>query len=387
MPAVIFRDSRPSESAKERLSSTDAFVSPGPPSRRNPPARSRLPGAGRNLPHVLPAIALSEGMEHPVGAALEPEAGLPAAGARHQPRQLRIDPPGVDDAPHADIQPRPEDRTAHRLRVGRRQVERVVHEVEVAATGFPHAPEPFHDPRRRPSPDRPSLDQGIRAVGAIHGAAAPGLDRDPEVPGIDAGRDPETGIRQGKIVQVLIETPGDGRPFRQAHAGNVPDRTTAGDPVQQEGNDFSPSPRTPMSAPGTAGRPRGRSSSPSPPSTMGRGRIPATVTTSRIASRRNFGRPMFWSSMLRTEIPTTSGRKAPMRSRTARPASSSNMRSTSAASWPASRAAAATQAAPSGSGGRFIVSLFAETRRTFKGCSSRGRTPGAGSRVLFPMVP
>src|SRR5450759_1103859 len=71
--------------------------------------------------------------------------------------------------------------------------------------------------------------------------------------------------------------------------------------------------------------------------------------------------------MFRTETPMTSGRKSPRDRRIAWFASSSNMRLIMATRWPALPMAAATQASPSGSGGMFIVSVFAEISRTFKG--------------------
>ena len=74
---------------------------------------------------------------------------------------------------------------------------------------------------------------------------------------------------------------------------------------------------------------------------------------------------MFWSSMLRTEIPMTSGRNSSMQFLMADCVSPSNIRLSKITLWPARRVAAATNAGPSGSGRIFILSVFAEMRRTF----------------------
>jgi len=73
---------------------------------------------------------------------------------------------------------------------------------------------------------------------------------------------------------------------------------------------------------------------------------------------------MFWSSMFRTEMPMTSGRKSWTEFLMPNVGSPSNIRLSKATSLPAFRVAAATQASPRGSVGIFIVSVFAEISRT-----------------------
>src|SRR5208337_5135226 len=73
---------------------------------------------------------------------------------------------------------------------------------------------------------------------------------------------------------------------------------------------------------------------------------------------------MFWSSMFRTEMPMTSGRKSWMEFLVPNIGSPSNIRFSKDTSLPAFRVAAATQASPRGRVGMLIVSVLAEISRT-----------------------
>jgi hypothetical protein len=124
-----------------------------------------------------------------------------------------------------------------------------------------------------------------------------------------------------------------------------------------------------MSAPKYRNALSGKMLYPAPPRMIGAfSRVRQIATTSRTGGNRNLGQVMFWSSMLRTEIPMTPGWNAAMESRMADSVSASNMRFTRSTSWPALRHAAATQARPNGSGTMLVFSVFAETRRTFIWC-------------------
>ena len=83
----------------------------------------------------------------------------------------------------------------------------------------------------------------------------------------------------------------------------------------------------------------------------------------------------FWSSILRTDMPITSGADAEIHWRTALSGSASNIRSRNITWCPARLVALATYARPTGIVGMLICSVFAEIRITFIISLSQGYLP------------
>jgi len=139
-------------------------------------------------------------------AAFKPQTDFTTARFRHEPDELLIDGPGIENASPLDIEALADDQPADFLCIGRRQIEGVVNKIELAESGLRQRLQLPNRLLRRPLPESPPFNDGRGAVAAIHGTAAPCLKRHPEIPVIGRQKMMNAGNRQ------TAEVP-DKRPF------------------------------------------------------------------------------------------------------------------------------------------------------------------------------